>query len=74
MHVPPVSDTGLAAALEHDIQRAEGEIAHKIFEIEALDRLATSLTIEIMGDYRWVTHMSDSALRLMRGRNNGSKL
>jgi hypothetical protein len=75
MHAQPVTDTGLACDLEHDIQLAESEIAGKCAEVEQLYELATEITLEVMSDYRWVTRMSEAGLRLItRGRNSGSKL
>jgi hypothetical protein len=69
------TDTGLACDLEHDIRLAEWEIAGKCAEIEELYERATAKTIEVMGDYQWVTRMSEAGLRLItRGRNSGSKL
>ena len=69
MPIHAVTDTGLAADLEHDITLAEGEIAGKCAEIEQLYELATAITMEVMRDHQWVVRMSESGLRLiMRGR------
>ena len=68
MHVYPVSDTGLAADLEHDIQRAEGEIAVKCNEIEQIYQLGVAMTIDVMRGHQWVVRMSEAHLRLKAGR------
>ena len=65
-----ITDTGLAADLEHDITLAEGEIAVKCAEIEHLYELATAITVEVIRHHQWVARMSESGLRLiMRGRS-----
>ncbi len=69
MPIEAVSDTGLAADLEHDIGLAEAEIASTCDEIEQLYQLGVALTIDVMRGHQWVTRMSAAHLRLIRGRS-----